>query len=206
MRFVESSIQPHLWDHGLDVYPSILRARSGSHRGGRVTIGRLVDQVSREYCDAGRVTTLVDFYGFKDRAGRSRAEVEDAILDGVRNKTEDAGRRFDARFVLPYLQMHEFEGLLFSDIEQFKVVLDGWNDGARNALRSIRDAFDTPEDINDSPETAPSKRILEIFGKGAYSKTEHGPLIAKETGLAEIRRQCPRFDEWIGKLEAWGAQ
>jgi hypothetical protein len=28
-------------------------------------------------------------------------------------------------------------------------------------------------------------------------------IIAEGIGLAAIRRQCPAFDEWLGKLEAW---
>jgi hypothetical protein len=116
----------------------------------------------------------VDFYGFQDRAERGREALEAAILEGVRQRT--AG--FDARFVLSYVQVHEFEGLLFSDIEQFQYVLDVWNEHSRAALLAVRQSFATPEAINDNPETAPSKRLLTIFEAGAYSKTEHGPLVA----------------------------
>jgi hypothetical protein len=199
-NFILECLAPHLLNQGVMAYPSILQAPSGRHKGGRVTIERLIKHISHEYNACDRVTTLVDFYGFKDRDGRNRAEVEAAILAGV----ADHITGFDARFVLPYLQMHEFEGLLFSDIEKFRWVLDGWSDDVRSQLRTVREAFVSPEDINDSPETAPSKRILSIFADGSYSKTEHGPLIAKEIGLEEIRKQCSAFNEWVGALEAWG--
>src|SRR6202035_1494477 len=100
--------------------------------------------------------------------------------------------------------MHEFEGLLFTDIEQFQYVLDGWNDAVRTKLLAIRNGFATPEDINNSRETAPSKRILKIFPHGEYSKTEHGPIIAEAIGLGKIRQACPQFNNWLTKLEAWG--
>ncbi|MNF93028.1 hypothetical protein D3C84_756880 [compost metagenome] len=161
---------------------------------------RLVKFISHQYHETDRITTLVDFYGFQDREGRSRAQLEDAILAGVRNCTTG----FDERFVLPYVQMHEFEGLLFSDVEQFEFVLDGWNARSRAALLEVYQAFETPEDINDSPETAPSKRILRIFEPGTYSKTEHGPLIAEAIGIDQIRAQCPQFDAWMDQLQAWG--
>ena len=100
--------------------------------------------------------------------------------------------------------MYEFEGLLFSDIEQFQYVLDGWNDESRVALVRVRQAFDSPEHINDSPQTAPSKRLLTIFNQGVYSKTEHGPLIAEAIGIDGIRKQCAQFNAWLDALQAWG--
>jgi hypothetical protein len=93
---------------------------------------------------------------------------------------------------------------LFSDVEQFQYVLDGWDAVVRQKLIGIRAQFLTPEDINNSYNTAPSKRILAAFPNGTYSKTEHGPMIAEAIGLAAIRQQCPQFDGWMSMLEAWG--
>lgn len=70
-------------------------------------------------------------------------------------------------------------------------------------MQQILTAFLDPEAINDSEQTAPSKRLDAIFG-GRYSKTEHGPLIAETIGLAVIRARCPRFDRWLRTLEALG--
>jgi hypothetical protein len=70
-------------------------------------------------------------------------------------------------------------------------------------LEAVAQEFTSPEEINDSPETAPSKRIMRIF-EGAYSKTVHGPLIAESIGMDAIRTKCPAFNEWVGKLQAWG--
>jgi hypothetical protein len=60
-----------------------------------------------------------------------------------------------------------------------------------------------PEDINDHPKTAPSKRI--VAAMRGYQKTFHGPLIACEIGLSAIRQNCPHFDAWLQKLERLGA-
>lgn len=199
-EFVNKCLVPHLINYSVYPHARILQAPSGNHRGGRVTIERLAKHISHEYSSYDRITSFVDFYGFQDRNGRSRTEVEAAILEAVKNCTTG----FDERFVLPYVQMHEFEGLLFSDVGQFDWVLDGWSENVQRELIKVRNQFDSPENINDSPETAPSKRILSIFPQGTYSKTEHGPLIAEEIGLDVIRQQCPAFNEWISKLEAWG--
>lgn len=199
-EFVDKCLVPHLIQHNVYPHARILQSPSGNHRGGRVTVERLAKYISHEYSSYERITTLVDFYGFQDRNQRTRADVEIAILDAVKEYTTG----FDHRFVLPYVQLHEFEGLLFSDVEQFNWVLDGWSESVRKELVRIRKLFNSPEDINDSPHTAPSKRIESIFPVGTYSKTEHGPLIAEAIGLDIIRQQCPAFNEWVSKLEDWG--
>ena len=53
----------------------------------------------------------------------------------------------------------------------------------------------SPEEINDDPQTAPSKRILNIFPK--YKKVTDGTQIALKVGLEQIRKECPHFDEWM---------
>ena len=34
-----------------------------------------------------------------------------------------------------------------------------------------------------------------------YSKVTHGSLIAQDIGINKIRSKCPRFNEWIEKLQ-----
>lgn len=199
VEFVKSCLALYLQDQ-VHAFPVLLQAPSGRHRGGHVTVERLVNFISHQYHQTDRITTLVDFYGFQDRNGRDCERLEADIRAGIAARTS----RYDERFVLPYVQMHEFEGLLFTDPDAFEWVSDGWNEHTRTALRQVREAFASPEDINDSPETAPSKRILSIFGGGAYSKTEHGPLIAEAIGIDAMREQCPRFDTWLSQLQAWG--
>ncbi|WP_213379343.1 DUF4276 family protein [Allochromatium tepidum] len=198
VEFVKTTLAPYFSSHGIWVHPSILRAPSGRHRGGRVSIERLVNFIAHEYHDAERLTTLVDFYGFEDRSGRNPEELETAIRQALVEKIgEDA-----QRLVLPYLQVHEFEALLFSDPSAFEWVLDEWNEKAYQRLLAVRQGFNTPEEINDRPETAPSKRIEQILR--SYSKPEHGPIIAEAIGIERMRQECPRFNRWIEDLRAWG--
>ena len=200
VEFVKSCLTPHLLKYNVNAYPTILQSASGRHRGGRVKVERLAHFISHEYHVTNRLTTLLDFYGFQDAGDRTRLELEQAILAAAQKITTG----FDSRFIRPYVQMHEFEGLLFSDVEQFQLVLDGWNTEVHNTLIDIRSEFSTPEDINNSRDTAPSKRILKAFPEGSYNKTEHGPLIAEAIGLTLIRDQCPQFDDWMRMLESWG--
>jgi hypothetical protein len=200
VEFVNRCLEPYLRPFGVSAYGTVLSAKSGRHRGGRVTIDRLAKMISLHYSEADRVTTLVDFYGFQDRAARSRNQLEADIAGAAKAITTG----YDARWVLPYVQMHEFEGLLFTNPADFAWAEDGWSEDVKSRLTAVAQAFVSPEDINDSPETAPSKRILSIFPEGTYSKPEHGPLIAEATGVDAIRAKCPAFSAWIGRLQAWG--
>jgi hypothetical protein len=94
--------------------------------------------------------------------------------------------------------MHEFEGLLFSDCEAFGRGIG--RPDLENRFRQVRDAFETPEDINDSPITAPSKRVEEIVP--GYEKPLLGVLAILEIGLQTIRAECPHFASWLNKLES----
>jgi hypothetical protein len=93
--------------------------------------------------------------------------------------------------------MHEFEALLFSDP---KLLADGLELADCSAAQGIRDQFQSPEEINDSQQTAPSKRIMQL--NAGYSKVTDGVLISQKIGLGAMRAQCPHFNAWIEKLEA----
>jgi hypothetical protein len=107
------------------------------------------------------------------------------------------GSRPDLRFI-PYLQLHEYEGLLFSDPAAFARGLDQGR--LAHHFQKIRDAFETPEDINDDPQSAPSKRVIALYP--SYKKVIEGTLAAKFVGLPVIKTECPHFREWVETLEA----
>ena len=195
-EFVERLLAPHLWENfEIDAHPSLLKTREEQHGGGNVSIPRLAKHIRNEYHNVCFITTLVDYYGFEDVNGRSKKELEQDILEEARTHI---GQRFQAYRVLPYIQMHEFEALLFSDISKFELH-DHWDSEAEKQLQGICDAFETPEDINNSAQTTPSKRLNDIFP--GYSKIGKGLLIAEDIGLAKIRQECPLFNNWIGQLE-----
>ncbi len=94
--------------------------------------------------------------------------------------------------------MHEFEGLLFSEPRAFAEVI-GRPELAREFVQ-IRNEFETPEHINDSPITAPSKLILNLVS--GYRKPLMGENAARHVGIHIIRQQCPLFDAWLRQLES----
>ena len=194
--FVERLLAPHLWKKSkISTHPSLLKTRAGQRGGGNVSVPRLGKHISREYHNSDFITTLVDYYGFKNANGRPKAQLEQDILNEAQTHI---GQRFRAYRVRPYVQMYEFEALLFSNISKFELHKN-WNNRAEKQLQRICDAFKTPEAINNSAQTAPSKRLDAIFP--GYSKISAGPLIAEDIGLEKIREKCPLFDGWIGQLE-----
>lgn len=191
-EFVNESLAPHLRRTDMYATPVLIgRARRRIRGGGNVTIDRLAREMRHLRRSFDAVTSLVDFYGFRDKGSKS----PDELVGAIRNRIG----QFEGRSVLPYVQLHEFEGLLFSNAEAFGRILQ---DAPVAELKSIRSEFGTPEDINDCPEAAPSKRIETLIPR--YRKTLHGPLLALEIGLDAIRTECPRFDAWLRRLEALG--
>jgi hypothetical protein len=150
-------------------------------------------------------TMMFDYYGMPNSwPGREIARqkpfaqksvvIEEAIFNDI---AVELGERFNRRRFIPYVQMHEFEALLFTDPGKLAAGLGLANEGK---IHAIREGVQSPEEINDSEQTAPSKRIKGLYAR--YSKVVDGVLIAQKIGLEAMRTQCPHFNEWIGRLES----
>ena len=168
------------------------RARSSGQGGGNVSVDRLVSEMVNLRYSHDAVTSLVDFYGFRDRVEATVEALEQRLMKEVQAKMRNT------KWLFPYVQKHEFEGILFSNVEAFRAIGDR-TDGEIRRLLAVREAFSTPEEINDNPGTAPSKRIQGIIS--GYRKRLHGPIVARRTGLERIRTECPRFRDWLSRLE-----
>ncbi|MEN9369062.1 MAG: DUF4276 family protein [Sphaerotilus natans] len=201
--FVREVLEPSFLDRGLYLTPIVVSTSPG-HRGGVVSYAKIRPQIIR-LCRQDRqaqVSTLFDLYALPtDFPGRADAAYP----------TTDTGARkaafIEARWqedisepnFRPHLLVHEFEALLFVAPERFAE----WVDDAATvvpALQAARQGQTSPEDINDQPHTAPSKRILAAMP--GYQKTFHGPLIACEIGLDALRQACPHFQRWLHWLDA----
>jgi hypothetical protein len=103
-------------------------------------------------------------------------------------------------------RFHEFEALVLVDVNKIPEVFpDGEADRAVSILKqSIGNA--EPELIDDGPDTAPSKRIINAFAPHVYVKASAGPDIVGKIGLHRVRSACPNFNKWITKLENLGSK
>lgn len=189
--FVQNLLCEHLRGHDVDATPVSLN--------GKVSVDRVAEEMALLLRSYSAVGCFVDFYGFRDKEDATVEELEEKIRRAVQQSAQwRQGRR-----VVAYVQQHEFEALLFSDVRQFGR-LRGAPQGLVARLRRVRDSFATPEDIDDAPETAPSKRILAEMPR--YDKVLQGREVALAVGLETMRAECPRFDAWIARLESLGSR
>jgi len=179
-RFIKISLAPHLAQQAIFLTPVSM--------GGNVSIDRVRHEINKLiYCV---VTTFYDFYGFKRK---QKSETKDSLEAQILESVPKAMREK----IIPYIQMYEFEGLLFSSPSTIALVLQ--QDEIKPWAEVILHQFNgNPELINNSPQTAPSKRLATT----PYRKTTHGPNIAKEIGLDVLRKKCKGFGDWLSRLEA----
>jgi hypothetical protein len=210
--FVNEVLSEHLRARGYNNV-SARRMGLGPRRGGIVAWSAARKDIVRHLSQdrTWLVTTMVDYYalpkspanGWPGRAAaedlpyaRRASSVEAQVHADV---ASEMGRNFVETRFLPFVVMHEFEGLLFSDCTRFASAI-GRPDLAAD-LQEIRDGYITPEEINDSPTTAPSKRVEALVP--GYTKPLFGTLAALEIGLPAMSAECPHFRSWIERLEAW---
>ena len=212
-NFVDEVLGPHLYSIGYtEVSARVMgeqreRTRRGGIRSWEEARRAIINHLNK---DSGlTVTTMVDYYGLPSSGPRNwpgRAEavrlplpdravhVENAIRSDVASSMGDG---FDpARFV-PYVMMHEFEAMLFSHCQRFAEAIG--HPELAGSFQEIRDYFTTPEEINDSPVTAPSKRIENLAPN--YQKPVDGTAAVSAIGLTTIGQECPHFGQWLELLE-----
>lgn len=199
--FVNELLTSHYARLGLYLVPIIVSTSPG-YRGGVVRYAKVRPQIEK-LCkqDAhAYVTTLFDLYALPgDFPGKSLSTYPASASGQHKARFLEAalGQDIAQKNFIPHLLVHEFEALLFAQIDAFAPWTD--DDQVLEPLRAILSKT-LPEDINDSPHTAPSKRILAAMPD--YQKTVHGPLIACDIGLDAIRAACPHFDRWLKSIEA----
>ena len=110
--FVNKLIVSHLRTKGIETRPVSL--------GGNVTVGRLAQEMVNLFWQRYRFdTSLIDFYGIREKNDRTVCQLEHAVLAQVDQLIR---RRWDERAVIPYIQRHEFEGLMFSEVRAFSTL------------------------------------------------------------------------------------
>lgn len=201
--FVRDILAPYYARQQIFLNP-VLAQTSPGYKGGIVSYGKVKHQVERlcKQDSSAYVTTLIDLYGLpndfpgkKDPAYSTIANVEQKAIFLEQKLATDVNQPN----LIPNLLVHEYEALLFCQPARFSDWVDNTS-LAVTTLQQVRNSVESPEHINDNPQTAPSKRILAVMPQ--YQKTLHGPLIAGDIGLDEMRGQCPHFNQWLTKIES----
>lgn len=205
-RFVKDLLVPHLTalNPAASISPTVIptkRVLSGKDfKGGITTYLQLRDTLKRLLNDrSALVTTLVDFYGLPEETP-GMADLPAQARDKVRHVEQaihfDLGSPGNLDM---HLALHEFEAFLFVDPTILEATMD--SDGLAEALLQIRQQFQSPEDINQGRDTAPSKRILSL--RPGFGKTSDGVNAVKRIGLQRLREECPHFADWLTRLETF---
>ena len=202
--FVNEILSPHLNHTGIYPHAFLFRKKGGSfaYQRARKEILNSLKEDKARIC-----TTMVDFYGMpKDWPGRTESQscqnyqdkaqrIEQALSEDIVAQMGDSWN--PAQFI-PYVQMHEFEALLFSNTS----ILAASNTSVSAQLKNVLQSFSCPEEINDNYNTCPSRRIKRHIAN--YVKTVDGIIAARKIGLIKMRQKCLHFNEWVTKLENLG--
>lgn len=199
VRFVKDLLIPYLAaERGLSKYymsvQQITTNRKRNIHGGNVSFGKFSNEV-RKVAAQGRVmiTTLIDLF----RLPSDFPKHDSGDVDAIECQIRDALRQdVPPSVFLPYIQRHEFEALLFSNMDGFSSIVD--DQDALLKLAAIVSEYRNPEDINGGAETAPSKRLEKIF---RYEKVIDSYSILSRIPVAVIREKCPRFNRWLEQIE-----
>lgn len=207
--FVRDHLAAHLGGRGITIW-AVLSGKTRRLGGARPWSSTRKDIVNT--LKEGRFcTTMFDFYAMpKDWPGREDAgqhsweyrgdHVEQEIREDIENAIGDA---FNPTQFIPYVQVHEFEALLFCETSKLAEVAATLSDRPasyfQDKLEQIIEEQGDAEAINDSFEACPSRRIKNLVP--GYRKRLHGPIVAGRIGLDKLRVACRHFGAWVEKLE-----
>jgi hypothetical protein len=190
-KFVREMLKPYFTERNILLIPIVLKGVSKY-----LIIKKEIDSLLKD-SSAKLVTTMIDLYGSPiDMPQKSNITKIVNCIEKVEFLENALSADVNHPKFLPYLQLHEFEALLFSDVSHFSIL-------SRNISELEKIASQKePEEINDSPSTAPSKRIIKQIPKYEFSKPTNGIIVAKSIGLEKMREKCPHFDNWLNQIES----
>ncbi len=207
-EFVRDVLAPSFY--GLELYlePQMVETSPGN-RGGALNYDRVKPHLRNalRQKSAPVVTTLFDLYkldkrfpGFEQsRAIPDLGQKLELLRRELHSDVVAAAGCQPERFI-PYIQPYEFEALLFSDVSVLIQVNPSWSKKSIERLVEIRAAAESPEHINDRPETKPAAHLERELNNPSYRKRRHGPIAAQKIGLAKIEAECAFFAAWLAQI------
>lgn len=205
--FIRDLLAPEIAVQGIFLHPALI-GKPG-HKGGNVKFERAKEDIGKflKQRSDTHISTMFDYFRLDpswpgnvnvqscSNAIEKAGKIESATLAKIRELFPD--HNIEGRFI-PYIEMHEFEALLFSNasILAEKIGVD------TDEIEDVLDEFGEPEEIDDGSETAPSKRLISLH-KG-YRKVAMGKTISEAIGISTMREKCPHFDNWLTRLEQLG--
>nr|WP_294858670.1 DUF4276 family protein [uncultured Fluviicola sp.] len=198
-EFCLTMLAPHFVELNIHIQPPLIKKSMG----GVVNWKYIKEQIEQhlKHDRSAYVTTLIDYYGLYKKHSFPRWEEIERVQDKnqrmdemERAMFEDINEELRPRYI-PYIQLHEFEGLLFNEKQIFHDVIPKNELIGLPELEQVFRDYSNPEMINNTRHTSPSHRLMRIID--GYDKIVYGNIIAEIIGLEKIRSKSPRFNAWI---------
>lgn len=210
--FVKRVLKEHLAVHGIVVKTRLLQTnRRLNVRGGILSYPQVRgdlhlwfrENLARK-SEEHHYTTMIDLYAlpYDFPAYRDAAQIRDAYLR-VEKLEEALQEDVDMSGFIPYIQLHEYEALVFCGLE----FLPDYYPKAVSVVKNLRKALEkfsgNPELLDGGRETSPSRRLIKELADARchYEKTKAGVEIVLRVGLSALRERCRHFDMWVRRLE-----
>lgn len=206
-NFVKRVVAPYFADKCIlipnTVVTKVDHRKGKTYKGGvgnyeqiRSTLSKTLANLSKD--KDSYVTTMFDFYRLPlDVPGVLEAKKVVDLYEKVAliEREIREKEKVDEKFFFPYIALHEFEAMLFSDITKLEEV---YFENDLTALKKCIEIQGNPELINDGSETSPSKRIIHCIK--SYDKANVGVDVLGRIGVEGIAEKCSHFSAWLRQI------
>lgn len=211
-KFVKEVLKPYLSGFGIVVKSRLLvTSRKKNANGGMISYQQVKNdlslwmmEVAHRSSETHYFTTMFDMYALPDDfpGFRRSKDASDAyvMVEAIENAF---GADINSHRFIPYIQLHEFEALLFCGIEKLSSDYPKCKKEIESLAEVLHSYQDNPELIDNSPITAPSKRIIKAIEGNRlyrYNKPTTGASVTKAIGMEQLTTRCRHFSEWVKKL------
>ncbi|MEY3302523.1 MAG: DUF4276 family protein [Pseudanabaena sp.] len=208
--FVKKVLNPYLKYLDIDTKYSLVPTNKSKGIGGGVAnYTKVKNEINRLLKERNSqpviLTTMFDLYALP--TDFPEFEQANKILDShLKVKALESAFAKDINHYqfIPYIQLHEFEALIFTDLEELYKDFPENDQYKKDINRLLMECnrYSSPELINQGATTAPSKRLEKVIPKYKKLKTSLAPQVVEKIGLVKIREKCPHFHQWITQLES----
>ena len=211
LRFASKVLTTYWIEKGIIVLPQLLiTSRKKNARGGILSyqqakrdLSFMIRGTQDNEQEVHYFTSMFDLYALPDDfPGFAEAS---ALKDysQVAKLEEAFGKDVNCYKFIPYIQLHEFEALVLCDIDGLKDSYPNASERLDKLKEEIISKYgDNMELVDNSVETAPSKRIIKALkDKYHYDKPKTGTEITDKIGIDTLRAQCQHFNGWLTKIE-----
>lgn len=205
-RFIKEIFCPYMNDFNIHLIPTVINTKlvndGKNFKGGlsNLSFDKFLSDLHRLLSSTphGYVSTFIDYYALPSKfPGYNERNSYITPIEKVQFLEYQLFCQINHDNFIPYIQLHEFETLLFTEKDGFINNIDS-SEGNVERLVKIIDEFENPEDINHGLSTAPSKRILQHFP--SYNKLIDANSMLKDIGVENLLNKCPHFKTWFDKL------